>query len=77
MTWALLLDTVIDTGMEVVFFAVQDPDFTFCSLEIKVDGLQQNEAPKFVFLQVFTFKANLKSKLILFTFIIETFLVLL
>lgn len=54
--------------MEVVFFAVQDPDFTFCSLEIKVDGLQQNEAPKFVFLQVFTFKANLKSKLILFTF---------
>ncbi len=58
---------MIDTGTEVKIFAVQDPDYSFYSLDNKVDGLQRNEAPTFVFLQVFTIKANLKSKLILFT----------
>lgn len=64
----IIRHSVIDTGMEVVVFAVQDPGYSFCSHENKVDKVQQNEATKFVILQVFPFRANFKSKLNLFTF---------
>lgn len=43
---------VIDSGMEVVVFAVKDPSYSFCSHENKVDSVQQNQATKFVILYV-------------------------
>lgn len=73
----IIRHSMINTGMEVVFFAVQDPDYSFYSLENKVDGLQRNEAPKFFSCRFSHSKPTWNRNWSCLLFVIEIFLVLL